>query len=79
MSIFKNNQSENIINNLEFPICVHFYKIKKPYVKSRCPNMDPCQVKAGFFINPIPFFMTRSTIFEQLHIHGTSSTEKLRG
>ena len=34
---------------------INFYKIKKPYVKSRCPNMDPHQVKAGFTITPILF------------------------
>jgi len=38
------------------------------------------RVKLGWiYYNPDPFCMTRSTIFEQLHIHGTSSTTKLRG
>ena len=58
---------------------INFYKTKKPYVKSRCPNMDLRQVEAWFFIHPVPFCITQSTIFEQLHIHGTSSTAKLRG
>ena len=34
---------------------INFYKTKKPYVKSRCPNMDLRQVKAGFTITPILF------------------------
>ena len=58
---------------------IKFYKTKKPYVKSRCPNMDLHQVEAGFLINPIPFCITQSTIFKQVHVHGTLSTAKLRG
>ena len=58
---------------------INFYKTKKPYVKSRCPNMDLHQVEAGFFIILVPFCMTLSTIIEQLHVHGTLSTAKLRG
>ena len=57
----------------------NFYKTKKPYVKSRCPNMDLHQVEAGFLINPIPSCIMQSTIFKQLHVHGTLSTAKLRG
>ena len=75
----KKNQTEKIINSFKFPLCINFYKIKKLNVKSRCLNMDPRQVKAGFYFNPIPFCTTWSTIFEQLHVHGTLSTAKLRG
>ena len=55
----KQKQIKNKINKqtkrFHFVRGINFYKTKKPYVKSRCPNIDLRQVKAGFFITLILF------------------------